>query len=241
MRYLFILMLVFSPLSHATEAFGKVHDMVGVAYVSDALEKHQPLHVGEVIYVGQTISTQEKAELHIVSRDGGLIALRPNSVFRVDAYRIENTPAAKVHMSLLQGSIRSVSGWVPKRHPESYQVEALSSTIGVRGTDHEVTIVHDGPEAGVHNTVYQGATVMRNSLGEVHVPVGHFAHASHDSSTAPTILHAMPDFHAEKAFYKIEHRFEQHKLHLEQDLERIYEEWLLEWDKLRAELEKVWF
>lgn len=242
MRYLLILMLAFSPLSQAAEAFGKVHDMYGAAYISDALEKHAPARVGEEIYVGQTISTEENAELHIVSKDGGLIALRPNTVFRVDAYHVTDSHAAdKVHMNLLKGSMRSISGWIPKHNPESYEVTALSAIVGVRGTDHEVTIVHEGHEAGVHNTVYQGATVIRNPSGELHVSEGHFAHAGHDGSIAPTLLYKAPSFHTDKAFYKIEHRFEQHKLYWEQELERVHEEWLLEWHKLHAELEKVWF
>jgi FecR-like protein len=226
MRHLIVLLaLVFSVTSQASTEFGKIHELEGRAYISDASENHVALHVGEEIYVGQTINTEEGAELHITSTDGGLIALRPNTVFRVDEYIAEESPEDKVHMSLIKGSLRSITGWIPRYNPESYKVSVLTATIGVRGTDHEITIIEGGEEAGIHNAVYEGATVLRNPTGEVHVPAGHFAFAPHHGATTPVLLDTKPKFHARKLLYKMEHKFEQRKIDFENRMEQLHEEW----------------
>lgn len=217
--------ILFSSMSFASTEFGKIHELEGRAYISDSTETDASLHVGEEIYVGQIISTGPDSELHITSGDGGLIALRPNTIFRVDEYIAEESPAGRVHMSLIKGSLRSVTGWIPRHNPEAYQVSALTATIGVRGTDHEITIIEDGEEAGIHNAVYEGATMLRNSAGEVHVPTGHFAYAPHHGKTRPVLLEAKPKFHARKLLYKIEHKFEQRKINIEQRLEQLHEDW----------------
>src|SRR5687767_2502342 len=98
MRHLILLMaLAFAPLSHAAETFGKIHDIAGSAQITDAgtaaeASLAQQVSVGQAVHVGQTISTGPDGELHITSTDGGLIALRPNTVFRVDAYIAEHKP-----------------------------------------------------------------------------------------------------------------------------------------------------
>jgi len=240
MKHLILLLvLVFSATSQASTEFGKIHELEGNAYISDASENHVALHVGEEIYVGQTINTEEGTELHITSTDGGLIALRPNTVFRVDEYIAEESPEAKVHMSLIKGSLRSITGWIPRHNPESYKVSVLTATIGVRGTDHEISIIENGEEAGIHNAVYEGATVLRNGAGEVHVPAGRFAFAPHHGATTPVLLDRKPKFHARKLLYKIEHKFEQRKIEFENRLKQMYEEWRQKMKLIRSDLKTL--
>jgi hypothetical protein len=217
--------LMFPASVFASEEFGQIHDLSGSAQMRDSSSAERAVSVGQKVLVGETISTGAHSELHITSTDGGLIALRPNTIFRVDAYIAEHQSTDKVYMSLLKGSLRSITGRISRSHPEAYQVSTLTTTIGIRGTDHEVTIIEAGEEAGIHNAVLEGATVVRNSEGEVHVPAGHFAFAPHSGTSKPVLLDRKPKFHAGKFLHKIERKFEQRKLELEGRLKRMREEW----------------
>ena len=72
--------------AYAAELFGTVDDLSGRAFVSDQSGKSVVASVGQQIYQGQTISSGPDGEVHIVTEDGGIIAVRPDTVFRVDEY-----------------------------------------------------------------------------------------------------------------------------------------------------------
>lgn len=221
---LFVLFL--SAVAFAQTEFGVVDELEGSAYIEDAAGQQQAIQLGQTILTHQLIHTGADTELHITSSDGGLIALRPNTSFQVDAYIATHNPQDKVVLRLIKGGLRSVTGWIPKHHPESYEVRTSVASIGIRGTDHEVYILpHGHQEAGVHNRVHVGATVLRNAAGEVHVEAGEFAQASHDESKAPVLLKQKPKFH-EELMLKIEHKFEQRKEELLHLLDEIRDAWL---------------
>jgi len=209
----------------ATE-FGVVDELEGSAYILDKTGKQLPIKLGQVIVTGQTIHTAAHSEMHITSSDCGLIALRPDSIFQVDEYIATHSPDDKIILRLIKGSMRSVAGWVPRHHPESYKVQTSVASIGIRGTDHEVHILEHGhEEAGVHNRVHSGATVLRNALGEVHINAGEFAQAPHDVATPPVLLKQKPKFH-DSILLKIEHKFEQRRDELLHILDEIRDAWL---------------
>lgn len=222
----FTALFSFSGIALAATEFGVVDELEGAAYTVDAAGKQQAIQLGQVILTHQTIHTAAHSELHITSSDGGLIALRPDSSFQVDEYIATHSPEDKIILRLIKGGLRSVTGWVPRHHPESYKVETSVASIGIRGTDHEVHILEHGhEEAGVHNRVHSGATVLRNSLGEVHIAAGEFAKAPHDAATPPVLLKQKPKFH-DSILLKIEHRFEQRRDELIHLLEEIRDAWL---------------
>jgi hypothetical protein len=215
--FLFLLALLLTPPA-AAEVFGTVEAVSGEATVIDAGGNTLPIAAGQKIFTGQSIQTASDGEVHIVTEDSGLIALRPNSSFRVDRYQAKGESTDETVFSLFKGAMRSITGWIAKRNPSAYRLNTPSTTIGVRGTDHETTIldaVMDGELPGTFDTVYEGATVLQTARGEVQVRAGEHAYAPRDGSAAPRLLARQPGF-LQRRLLRLEHRIAQRKEGLSQ-------------------------
>lgn len=156
-----------------------------------------PLGRGDKLMQGDQIETGEAAEVHIVFDDGGYLALRPNSALRINRYVVTGDATDVASLTLINGALRSVTGWIGKLDPSRYRIAAGSATIGVRGTDHEVVLVRpqdSSPDAepGVHDRVNEGATVVRNAGAVVNVEQGSAAYAAR--GVAPVHRAAAPAF-----------------------------------------------
>lgn len=96
-----LLMLVVHACTQAAELFGSVDALSGTAFIADQAGVTQSVQPGQPIYQGQTISSGPDGEVHIVTVDGGIVALRPDTVFRVDQYRPRATrPNGSAKMSV---------------------------------------------------------------------------------------------------------------------------------------------
>jgi hypothetical protein len=208
----------------AAELFGTVDAVSGSNSVVDQAGQTSAIQTGQKIYEGQTITTASGGEVHIVSEDGGIIAIRPDSVFRVDEYKADGGSSDKVFMSLLKGAMRSITGWIGKHNPSGYLVTTPSATIGVRGTDHETTVIEGshGDEPGTYDTVTEGATVLKTPRGETEVAPGKFAFAPKDRARAPFVLTRQPNFWARRSL-RMEGRLEPRKAFLRSRLENMRE------------------
>jgi hypothetical protein len=171
-----------------------------------------PIAVGLSIYEGQTINSAQDGEVHLVTEDGGIIAVRPNTVFRVDEYKAEGNDSDKIFMSLLKGTVRSITGWVGKFNNSAYRITTPTATIGIRGTDHETTVIEkgDGDEAGTYDNVNEGSTEIRTPHGVTAVTPGKFAFAPRGRAVAPFFLAQQPRFLARRTL-RIESRIQQRK------------------------------
>lgn len=194
------------------ELFGTIDAISGNAFVSDKSGKSTGISVGQKIYEGQTIATASDSEVHLVTEDGGIIALRPSTTFRVDGYRAKGDSADKIFMSLFRGAMRSITGWVGKHNTSAYLISTPNATIGIRGTDHETTVIEetDGDEAGTYDTVNEGATLLKTRQGETEVSPGKFAFVPKNRAIAPSLLSRQPNFWARRRL-KIEARIQQRK------------------------------
>jgi hypothetical protein len=208
----FLAALMVCHATYAAELFGTVDAISGSAFVSGQMEKSSSIFMSQKIYQGQTLNTASDGEVHIVTEDGGIIALRPDTVFRVDEYKAEGGSADKIYMSLLKGAMRSITGWIGKHNISAYLITTPSATLGIRGTDHETTIIDkaDGDEPGTYDTVNEGATLLKTPKGETEVRPGKFAFASKDRAVAPVLLTKQPNFWAKRKL-KIENRIQQRK------------------------------
>ena len=198
--------------TYSAELFGTVDAMYGTASMSDTSGVDGRVYVGQQIFSGQTLNTLEDGEVHVVTVDGGFIALRPNSVFRVDEYRANGDSSDKIFMSLFKGALRSITGWIGKHNTSAYRITTPNATLGIRGTDHETTVIEkaDGDEPGTYDTVNEGETVLKTAHGEVGVRPGKFAFAPKNGAVAPHFLEKHPNFLAKRKL-KIEERVQQRK------------------------------
>ena len=220
-----LLMMMFHACAQAAELFGSVDALSGTAFISDQAGGTQSVRPGQHIYEGQTISSGPDGEVHIVTVDGGIVALRPDTVFRVDQYRAQGDDADKMFMSLLKGAMRSITGWIGKHNNAAYLVTTPTATIGIRGTDHETVVIEPGgaDEPGTYDTVNEGSTVLKTAQGEAEVTPGKFAFAPKGRAVAPFFLAQRPHFFALRKL-KIEQRIARRKEFLRGRLEQMREQ-----------------
>ena len=176
-----------------TQNIGSADLVVGNVTLRRAGQPPTSIAQGVQLLQGDQIETVAGSEIHVVFGDGGYLAVRPNSTVRIARYVVTGDATDSATIDLVRGALRSVTGWIGKLDVMRYRITANTTTIGVRGTDHEVVLVAPedattGLEAGVHNRVNEGATVLRNPNGVVNIPSGTAAY-SPSSGTAP-VRHA---------------------------------------------------
>lgn len=181
--------------SAAPNLAGKVELVEGDVKVYDKAKKPRHVVVGDSILEGEGIVTGRDGELHIDMEDGGLIAVRPNTRMSIAAYRAEGDDQDKGIFSLLQGTFRSVTGWIGKFNPRSYQVRTPTATIGVRGTDHEPLVIPEGSregEPGSYDKVNAGGTFIQTRHGSIDVKPDQAGFAPLRGRPLPRLLPQVP-------------------------------------------------
>jgi len=176
---------------------GKVELVEGDVTVYDQAKKPRKVAVGDTIHEGEGIVTGKDGELHLNMEDGGFIAVRPNTKMSIAAYRAEGDDSDKGVFSLLQGTFRSVTGWIGKFNPRSYQVRTPTATIGVRGTDHEPLVIPQGSkegEPGSYDKVNVGSSFIQTKHGSIDVKPNQAAFAPLHGRPVPRVLPQVPAF-----------------------------------------------
>lgn len=209
--------------ANAGNRAGTVDLVSGSAHVSDAGASRK-LTQGMVIYGGQSIETDKDSEVHLVFDDGGFLAVRPQSRVSIDQVKMAGAYDDSLAMTLLRGALRSITGWVGKFDKRSYQLTAGTTTVGIRGTDHEVLLLPEseakpGEIAGIHSWVNSGGTTLKNESGSMDVDPGQAAWASHDGKKIQMHEGGVPQFlHRWKL--RSEARVNRHSMAIRQHIEQ---------------------
>jgi len=98
--------------------------------------KDTPVHEGDVITTG----SRSFAVLQL--DDGTRMALRPETVFKVEVYKDDPGEESAV-MRLFKGGMRTITGFISKRNPDAYKVQTAVATIGIRGTEFDARLCTD--------------------------------------------------------------------------------------------------
>ena len=137
-----------------------------------------PVRPGTSLTSGDRVQTRADGRVELRFTDGSVVALQPNTEFRIDDYRLE-TGAQRNFMTLLRGALRVVSGAIGKFQRDDYRLTTPSAVIGIRGTEYEVdeTVCPArgcaaGVRAGLAVRVIQGRVWVTNDSGSVEVPTG---------------------------------------------------------------------
>ena len=179
---------------------GKIDLLEGDVRVFDSRNALRTVHVNDNIFEGDAIATGNDGEIHMTMEDTGFIAVRPNTKMRIMQYRANGDEQDKGVIGLLVGSFRSISGWIAKYQPKSYEIRTPTATIGIRGTDHEPKVIPDGStegDPGTYDKVNTGGTFIRTPQGSVDVSEHHagFApHAARGGFARPRVLEGVPSF-----------------------------------------------
>src|SRR2546421_13070453 len=100
------------------------------------------LSAGSPIEAGDTIVTAAQSHAHLRFTDDALVALKPDSEFRIEAYnfagRDDGTEVAVFR--LVKGGFRTLTGQIGKLSGVRYQLLTTQATIGIRGTHYQPQI-----------------------------------------------------------------------------------------------------
>lgn len=141
-----------SHLAVAASPVGKIIFTVGDVYMLAANgSRAATLQHGDNVSVADTFATGADGYAHIRMSDNAFIALRPDSILRIDEYSFtaNKKELDRVKISLLKGKLRSVSGKVAKRSKNRYRLNTPVAAIGVRGTDYTVITTSEQSQVDV--------------------------------------------------------------------------------------------
>ncbi len=171
-----LFMLVCSSISYA-EIAGRVQFVNGEVQVTSLAGQVKRIHKGDAVNEGDTIASAQAASAQIRMRDGGMLAVRADTQFKIDGYHFNGLQDGSEHsfFSLFKGGFRAITGLIGKLNKANYRIETPATTIGIRGTDHEVFVVlANTPMAklvpvGTYDRVNVGETSMSNAAGTIFV------------------------------------------------------------------------
>ena len=158
-------------------------------------KKKRTLAVGDEIVEGDSIVTGKDGELHLDMEDGGYLSVRPNTKMSIVKYQAKGEVSDTGVFGLLEGSFRSVTGWIGKFNRDKYTVRTPAATIGIRGTDHEPFVIPKGSkegEPGTYDKVNEGGSFIQTPGGRAEVAPDQSGFVSHDKTAKPRVLKDVP-------------------------------------------------
>jgi len=163
-----LLLTCVAPTASAADA-GTVQKITGNVTITSADKVSRKTGDGEKIQSGDTVTTDAKSEVLIKMADDSTVVLRPNTQFQFTDYKFEKKPTDSSFVTLLRGTARMVTGLIGRRNATNVRVDAITATIGIRGTDFEVAVITEDTadaRAGVYDHMHDGVTNIRIASGQ---------------------------------------------------------------------------
>src|SRR4029453_16957259 len=132
----------------ATEALAQAARVVlavgGVTLVRGA--DRSRLAASATVNTGDTVTTGAQSYAQLRFSDNALVALKPDSEFRIEAYAFAGAAdgSGRAVFRLVRGGFRTVTGQVGQVNRDTYQVLTTQATIGIRGTHYLLQICGRG-------------------------------------------------------------------------------------------------
>ena len=124
---LFVSSVVFANSAVVSSATGQVQAQTGTAQA-------RTLRVGDEVRQGDTVITGASSAVVLRFSDGQVAALTANSRMTITAYQYDGN-RGNVLLSLIDGGMRAITGFIGRRTPQNVAYRAATATIGIRGTD----------------------------------------------------------------------------------------------------------
>ena len=117
-------------------ASAKLVDTKGALSATDGQGKKRSLEDGAAIYPGDTVQTGPGAKGILAFRDESRLTLGANTQFKVDSFVFDQKAPAEGRflVTLLQGSMRALTGLIGKANNRNVGFSTATATIGIRGT-----------------------------------------------------------------------------------------------------------
>lgn len=153
---------------------GQVQFVIGNVQITTMGGVTRPLIKGDAVNEGDAVSTALASSAQIKMKDGGFVAIRPDTRMKFDKFVFNGKQDGdeRSFFSLFKGGFRAVTGLIGKANKQHYKITTPAATIGIRGTDHETFVVPVGNAsvpAGAYSKVNVGETTLTTNLGTVTV------------------------------------------------------------------------
>ena len=205
-RILFVALAILVGSLHADATFaqaGQVQFASGDVQIQRASGRKIAAFKGLAVEEGDTIQTGETGQAQLRMVDQGLIAMRPNTEIKLEAYRYAGKEDGNERgvIGLFRGAFRSITGAIGRSNRDSYRVRTPSATIGIRGTDHESAYVPppvggqaSAIEPGTYNKVNAGETFIEANGQRVVLTANQAGFAGLAANVVPIRLPEIPQF-----------------------------------------------
>ncbi|MBI5613054.1 MAG: FecR domain-containing protein [Gammaproteobacteria bacterium] len=187
---------------------GRVQFVHGDVQIMDAGGARRAMLQREAVHEGDTLISAKSGYAQLRMIDDAVIALRPDTVLRVDTYYYhadQRDGSERGFFFLLKGGFRAITGAIGRNNKQNYLVTTPVATVGIRGTDHEpMYIPMPAPgeiaigEPGVYDLVNAGSAYIQTSQGRVAINPNEVGYVP-DINATPTILPSLPDFYKTSA------------------------------------------
>lgn len=133
---------------------------------------------------GATVHTGSSGQAMLRFDDGQLVAISPNSSFKIEQFRYDTAKPEQnnVALSLFRGALRLVTGLIGQRDHSKFALKTPTATIGIRGTDFMVALANQS-----YVQVIQGSVAATNAAGTVAFTAGTTGMVAGATSLATTI------------------------------------------------------
>jgi len=185
------------PADMTAQPAGTIDLVAGEVQILPAGKAPRRAAVGNVLNEGDVLVTGKSSEVHVTMADSGFLALRPNTRMQIVTFKADGGDEDNSVFKLVEGGMRSITGWIGKYNRKSYKVQTPTASIGIRGTDHETRYIPpgspDGPP-GTYDKVFYGETTIETSAGQTEVSPDRAGFVGSDSGQTPRVLASIPTF-----------------------------------------------
>jgi hypothetical protein len=155
---------------------GRVVMSVGDVSIVRGAERLR-VSAGASVGVGDAIVTGNDGHAQVRFSDDALVAIKPGSEFRIEAYAFNGRPdgSERAVFRLVRGGFRTLTGQIGQVNRDTYQVLTTQATIGIRGTHYQLEVCGAGecretPDAapavaGLYGGIYDGSIAAITSQG----------------------------------------------------------------------------
>lgn len=140
---------------YASDYAGKIIAHSGELFALNPQGQKRSLRRGSSVGTGDTIATK-LARAQIRFSDGSLVALRPNTEFKIEEYHFNGAAdgSEKGVYNLIKGGLRTLTGVIGKSNRQNYQLKTPVATIGIRGTDFALLSCSEQSCTGLQDGLY---------------------------------------------------------------------------------------
>ena len=184
------LLLVVSAEVSAAPA-GKIVAARGAVTIQSAEGVARLVGREDPIFSGDVLTTGKKSFAILEFNDDTRMALRPDSVFKVEQWSIEPEQESAV-TRLFKGGLRAVTGFIARRNSRAFRVNTSVATIGIRGTTFDARLC-EGGECEEDARAASGLTVPRSqAIGRVAFVKGTATSRKRDANYARPVAAGSP-------------------------------------------------